>query len=305
MTANPVRPHSGSFGPREITAPPATPASAETGIDNFLRLMRQELAEPLKRVAELADRVEELRASGYLPSTLSGERTFVELADTARRTAGMAWRVLQLGEVLTGPSILADDRILLADALRRAAVETNELARRRQVGVQLDDGEQSLAPVYGSTAWLDLALKQLVSMLVEAAPGSTHVLVRLKQVGFHQLIVGSVNHGRQHPGAISLLPPKNASVKSELARGAQIPAIDLAMARAIVELHGGALKTDQSEGGRLSEFHLTLPTGESQSQRERPSCGNCPHMRQAEQFAQDIGELLNAMQHHLDTRSDS
>lgn len=291
------------------SAPAAKPTpSAEVGIDNFLRLIHRELAEPLKKLAELAERLEEMRASGFLPSTVSGERAFAELADTARRTATMAGRVIQLGEVLTGTSILADERILLIDALRNAATATLDSARRCHVGIRLDDGRQSLAPVYGSMTWLSLAMKQLIAMLVEAAPGGTHVLLRMRQMGFHQLVTGNVNHGRTVPSTIDLLPPPRVSVKTELAGSTQIYMIDLALARAIVELHGGTLKTDITEAGNLNEFHLTLPTGESQALRERPDCGNCPHMRQAEQFAQDIGELLNTMgtmQQHRDSGSHS
>lgn len=284
------------------------PPSAEVGIDNFLRLIQKELAEPLKRVAELAERIEEMRASGFLPGTLSGERAFADLADTAKRTATLAGRVIQLGDVLTGTSILADERILLIDAVRNAATGVVETARRRHVGIRLDDGRQSLAPVYGSMTWLSLAMRQLITMLVEAAPGGTHVLLRLRQVGFHQLVTGTVNHGRVGPSTLDMLPPPRASVKAELAGSTQVYMIDLALARAVIELHGGALKTDVTEGGKLNEFHLTLPTGESQAMRERPDCGNCPHMRQAEQFAQDIGELLNTlgtMQQHLDSGSHS
>lgn len=299
----------------QAAAKPAAPVeagkqtpSAETGIDNFLRLMRKELAEPLKHVAELAERIEEMRASGFLPNTISGERTFADLAATARRTATLAGRVIQLGDVLTGTSILADERILLIDALRDAAGGTVETARRRHVGIRLDDGRQNLAPVYGSMTWLSLAMRQLITMLVEAAPGGTHVLLRMRQVGFHQLVTGTVNHGRVGPSTLDLLPPTRASVKAELAGSTQVYMIDLALARAVIELHGGTLKTDVTEGGKLNEFHLTLPTGESQAMRERPDCGNCPHMRQAEQFAQDIGELLNTlgtMQQHLDSGSHS
>jgi len=290
-------------------APAMKPApSPEVGIDNFLRLMQKELAEPLKRVAELAERIEEMRTSGFLPSTLSGERAFAELADTARRTSSLAGRMIQLGEVLTGTSILADERILLIDALRNAGRGVTEIARQRHIGLRLDDGRQSLAPVYGSMTWLSLAMQQLLTMLVEAAPAGTHVLLRLRQIGFHQLVTGNVNHGRLAPQTIDLLPPSRVSVKTELAGCKQVYMLDLALARAIIELHGGALKTDITEAGKLNEFHLTLPTGEAQSMRERPDCGNCPHMRQAEQFAQDIGELLNTlgtMQQHLDTGSHS
>ena len=297
VTAQPNRARPTAAAPTPVPAgsKPGVQPSAETGIDNFLRLMRRELADPLTKLAELSERMEELRAAGFLPNTLSGQHTFAELTDTARRSAAIANRLIQLGDVLTGASLLADERILLIGTLRKAASGLSDAAQRRRVALQLDDGRQSLAPVYGSSFWLGVAMRQLFSLLIEAAPAGTHVLARLRQVGFHQLVTGNINHGRVNPATIALLPPPRASVKAELATVTHPSLIDLALARAIIELHGGMLKTDITEGGTLNEFHLTLPTGEAQAMRERPDCGNCPHMRQAEQFAHDIGELLNTL----------
>jgi hypothetical protein len=283
--------------PRPIApglAPTPSAASGDTGMDNFLRLFKTELAQPLSRFAELARGFDAMRAAGFQGSTLTGAKEFAEMAEIAQRSAGIADRLTHLGEVLTGAPILGDERILLIDTLRTAVARFADPARQRRLGIQLDDGHQALAPIYGSATWLELALECLLARLAAAAPPGAHLLLRLRQIGFHQLVAVNINHGRPAANAIDLLPPHRAGVKTMLATARQADLLDLALARAIVEQHGGTLKSDEIASGRLTEFHLTLPTGESQALRTRPDCGNCPHLRQAEAFARDIGELLNA-----------
>lgn len=276
---------------------PEPPAAAETGIDNFLSLMQRELVGPLGKVAELATRLEELRAAGYMPTTLEGQNVFAELSVVSRQSADRAARLIDLGELLVGSPILADEYILVADSLQRAAVELAELATSRGVGLRLDGSHSNLAPVYGSAHWLTLALRRLLALLLEAAPVGAHVLSRLRQVGFHQLLTAGINHNQPAPITLNLIKTETRSaVKAAVAAAGSVHALDLALATAVVELHGGTLKADVTETGALNQFTLTLPTGEPQALRRRPDCANCPSMHQAEQFAQDIGELLNAMQ---------
>lgn len=275
----------------------ASPAHADTGIDNFLSLMQRELVAPLERVAELARNLDELRVGGYLAQTPVGQKAFAELADASRRSAETAARLIGLGQLLVGAPILADEYIMVADSLRTAAADLGELAVGRGVGMRLDDRHHNLAPVYGSSHWLVLALRRLLGLLVEAAPAGSHVLARLRQVGFHQLLTAGVNNNQGAPATLNLLKTASrAALKADIASAGNVQALDLALATAVVELHGGTLKTDVTDSGVLTLFTLTLPTGEPEALRRRPDCANCPSMRQAEQFAQDIGELLNAMQ---------
>lgn len=286
--------------------PAAAPVSAETGIDNFLLLMRRELVEPLGKMTELAQRIESLREAGYVPTTLAGEQAFADLAEVSRRGADTASRLIALGELLAGPPILADEHIMLTERLHCAAAELVKEAQARGVGLRLDDSKQNLAAVYGSRHWLDLALRRLLGLLIEAAPVGAHLLLRVRQIGFHQLVTADVNHNQPAPATLDLLRGARAGVKGELAAVSRVGELDLGLARAVMELHGGTLKTEITEKGVLHQFTLTLPTGQPQALSQRPDCAHCPSMHQAEQFAQDIGELLNTMQtlqQQISTRS--
>lgn len=290
VRAAPVHPKAAKVPP--VLAVPVP--SRETGIDNFLHLMRRELAEPLGRIAELAGRMEELRNAGYMPATLSGQQVFSELADTSRRSAIIIRRLLDLGEVLVGPPLLIDERILLADSLRHAASQLAEEARMRGVGFRLDDNRQNLAPVYGSTHWIGVSLHTLLGMLVNIAPPGTYLQLRLRQVGYHQLLTVGISHGQPSAQTIDLLKGVPTQPKTALATAASREALDLVLVQAIIELHGGALKSDIAADGVFGEFHLTLPTGEAHAMKRHADCGHCPFVQQVEQFAHDIGELLKA-----------
>jgi len=282
-----------AVNPSAVAAPEA---SVETGIDNFLLLFQRELAKPLKDLAILADRIEELRDAGFMPTTLVGQQTFAELGQVARHSADVSGRLLALGEVLSGPPLLADERILLADVLRQTATGLADAARSRGVGFRLDDGRQNLAPVYGSEHWLEVSLHALLGLMAQTAPPGTHLQLRLRQVGFHQLLTASINHNLPAASSIDLLKGVATTVKEALGAATRIDELDLLLARAIVEQHGGTLRIDQTGNGQLQQFNLSLPTGgESKAMRQQADCGHCPFMQQAEQFAQDIGELLNTL----------
>lgn len=269
---------------------------AETGIDNFFNLIRRELKEPLAKLAQLAARVEELQTSGYLSHTTSGEKLFLELSDTARHCNSVTDRLMKLGDVLTGSPLVCDERILLTETIRQSAFDLREHARKKNIGTRMEVAQENLAPVYGSAHWLRIALRHLLSLLINSTGADMQVLLRLRQVGFHQLLSGTIGHFRPPQGSLDLLQITPSSLKSELAGAIRSDQLDLILARAIVELHGGTIKTDQTEGGSLNEFHMTLPTGEPQAMERQRNCSNCPHMLQAERYAKDIGELLSTIQ---------
>lgn len=267
-------------------------SSAETGIDNFLHLMRHELVAPLRQVAELAERMEEMRAAGYAPGTLSGQTVFQQLVEASRRSAIIANRLINLGEILAGPPLLADERIMLAYSLHRAASGLGEAARTRGVGLRFDDSSEDLAPIYGSTYWLEVALRGLLDLLIESAQSGTHIQLRLRQVGCHQLLSASLGQSRPSGKQIDLLKEMPITSKTAIASAHRLMTLDLVLVKAIVEIHGGMLRCDSAEDGAVSGFQLTLPTGEPYAKRRQAECERCPYTLQIEYFARDIGELL-------------
>lgn len=273
-----------------VSTPPTT-----TGIDNFLTLIRKELVTPLHKITELAARIESLRQAGHVPTTLIGEQLFTELEQTSRQSAAMVTRLLNLTEVLGDTPILCDDRLLLVNSLHTVGAKLADMATRRRVGIRFDDNAQTLAPIYGSRHWLELALFELIRRMVAATPSGLHVLIRLRQVGFHQLVTAVTNHSQPTSNSQNLLTRNPGTVIGDLTAAKLVGDIDIATAQAIVELHHGKLKVDVDKDGALLQFTLTMPTGEQQLHHQGANCTDCAYAHQAEQFAQDIGELLQML----------
>lgn len=293
MNAKPNSPKPRHSTPQEPANNPPSP-DTDTGIENFLQLMRRELVEPLKEIADLAGRL----CMTASPDDEHDNPLLARLRKASRRTRDIASRLIGIGELLSGDPIIADERVLLADSVRDAATAVAPLAREHGIGIRMDDSEQSLAPVYGSTHWLGMAMQCLLRHIIQSAPPRSHVLLRIRQVGFHQLVTAVIQFVQPNPKSLDLLKSSarsvgSPSVRSQLALASVAEDIDLALARAAIEAHGGNLRSEMDADQSMTQFTLTLPTGESHGLRQRPSCVDCPYVHQAEQFAQDIGELLN------------
>ena len=293
MATTPQRqsPMHASTKPGAGMASTVTAAAAQTGIENFLRLMQHELVTPLAKLAELAGQMDDLRNSGAAPGHDLQGQTFADLYATSLKSARIAQTLIDLGDVLVGKPLLTDERILVVDILREA---TTLVAEPRKREIRLEASQQELAPVYGSTYWLRLALQKLLTLLAHAAPAGTYLLIRQRQVGFHQIVSGDINFGRASASTMDLINKAPGNAKLDLGQAATVNALDLVLARAIIELHGGMLKTELDGKETLEKFTLTLPTGEPHALHQRGNCDDCPFVRQAEQFATDIGEMLNA-----------
>lgn len=274
-----------------VTAHLSTPAT-DIGLKNFFELLRRELTVPLREISHHAGRIESLRAAGLVPTTLAGEQAFAELADTSRRTVGFIERLINLGDFLIDPPLQDEERLLLDTILRTAAAQTNESCRSRNISLRIEDGSDLLAPVYGSRRWITLALRHLLESLIESAPANAHILVRLRQTGMHQLMVGSIQHGRPTPTSRDLLPQQRSRHPAGIATATDSAQLDLAMVHAIIELHGGMFKTDTTEDGKLHQFTFTLPTGLPARENRRPACTSCQLRQQSLQYANDLAILM-------------
>jgi hypothetical protein len=77
--------------------------------------------------------------------------------------------------------------------------------------------------------------------------------------------------------------------------------IDLALARHIIELHGGQLEMPdpQAAQGRAGGFRVTLPTGTPPHGYASHACQQCIYAGLAKTFAKDLGRLLPRKPLHL------
>lgn len=265
---------------------------SEPGLSSFFALIRRELTAPLTEIADIAAKLADLPAAGLNTATLADEMSLAKLAGNAQRSADFIRRLFELGDLLVDEHIPNDERLLLVDVLNSVSGELVTASRARGVGIRVEDSKAELGPVYGSQRWLSLALRYLIHGLLDASPQGAHLLLRLRQVGMHQLISGTIQHGRPTASSRDLLHHSHGQHPVEILSAGSRGELDMAMAHAIIELHGGMFKIDSSDSGQIYQFTFTLPTGSPVAKEGSGNCAICPIKKQSLQYASDLATLM-------------
>ena len=196
------------------------------------------------------------------------------------------------GERLALPALLQE---VLADMPHRRAdyaLISTPAGKGRALGV-----------VYGNAGLLKCSLRGLLEALDEVAPKHSQIELQMRQSGAYiMLSTGFATGARRGPRAPAATGAATNPQASELLRHA--PAlhteadIRLPIARRIVALHGGQLKTVDADSARrggasgLASFTLVLPTGAMLPGGRRLECADCPTAQQAQAYARDLAALM-------------
>ena len=265
--------------------------TTDVGLRNFFQLLHMELSSPLAMVGNLSQRIDELRIAGLMPSTLAGEQAFHELAEVSRQCVSFIERLADLSDLLSGGPLLGDDRLDAKEVIANAISQVAVMAFEKNIGLRLEDGKQLLAPVYGSRHWLGLALARLVEALITSASSGNYILLTVRQAGLHQIFSGKIHYSRPSGSSQDLLSTftQHSDGVTNAINRAQF---DLALAQAVIKLHGGMFKSDATNGDRIQQFIFTLPTGQPPQERKRSQCSACLIRQQSLKYANDLAELM-------------
>jgi len=162
---------------------------------------------------------------------------------------------------------------------------------------------RALGVVYGNAGLLKCSLRGLLEALDEGAPKHSQIELQMRQSGAYiMLSTGFATGARRGPRAHAATDAATDAQASEPLRHA--PAlhteadIRLPIARRIVALHGGQLKTVDADSARrggasgLASFTLVLPTGAMLPGGRRLECADCPTAQQAQAYARDLAALM-------------
>lgn len=200
-----------------------------------------------------------------------------------------------LATVLQSPVTEQMERLYLQDILRDVLARTSGL-HADCLNDKLSDDIQRQGMVYGRPEWLRPALQALLDALVESASLEQDVELRLRQNGNFLVLTGS---HRVASGQVSTR--RNAA---DQAAARDLPSalrtdagIRLAVARMIVDFHGGMLRLNRplhatDEAGLIDEFTLELPTGMAHHECSAAARAKCIYPAQARAFAQDLAQML-------------
>ena len=187
-----------------------------------------------------------------------GQLQFISIIDRASRTAlALVTDLLDLTLIETGRLELKMKSIDLG-ALIRNNVETNQLlALRKNIRVETEIG-LGLPAVNADPSRVEQVLTNFISNAIKYSEPGTTVTVRASAAG-GEVLVEVRDHGQGIPSAeIGKLFRFYQQTSVRPTGGEQSTGLGLAIARQIVEAHGGKVGVE-SEVGRGSTFRFTLP----------------------------------------------
>ncbi len=271
------------------------------------------------RPAALAEPVANTEASGPNSAMLLGQGLREQMAelrallntakgDPAHELASLSAKCEDLDQLLqtiSDLSLLQRDKVFCEERLELAA-QLHQLipTLATHPGVHYffspEPGPQGM--VYGSAAWLNQALRLLLEGLASSAPRTSHIDIRLRQLGDFIVITGHVVAGPRG------FQPDHSGVQDQALASRQAKAnakrtqlVNQLICRRIIELHAGDLKleymptlrTSDSGERQVESFTLTLATGLPEHERSRVSCAECRYTLQAQAYASDMALLLS------------
>lgn len=213
--------------------------------------------------------------------------------------------VLRLGRLLSVLELLATmlqspvaehmERLSLQDLVRDVLARTPGL-HSGCLNDTLSDDVQRHGAVYGRPEWLRAALQALLDALLETASLEQNVELRLRQNGNFLVLTGS------HRAAVGQVSGRRNAADQSAASDV-IPVlrtdagIRLAVARLIVDFHGGMLRLNRplhapEVAGLLDAFTLELPTGMAHQECSAAARAKCIYPAQARALAQDLAQIL-------------
>ncbi|APR82712.1 two-component sensor histidine kinase [Minicystis rosea] len=221
--------------------------------DEFLVTLSHELRTPLTAVLGWA----QILRAGRLD--VQRVQKGVEIIErNARAQAMLIEDLLDVSRIVTGKMRMAHELVPLA-AVAEAAIETiRPGADTKRIGLRFEV-DASAGGIMGDRDRLQQVVWNLLSNAVKFTPPGGDVAVRVAREGPHAEIVVS-DTGRGIPaGFLPVAFDRFQQAESGLKRSHGGLGLGLAIARHIVELHGGTIEAESEGEGRGARFTVRLP----------------------------------------------
>jgi PAS domain S-box-containing protein len=220
--------------------------------DDFLATLSHELRTPLNAIVGNAELLEIEEPGGA---------EFCECVHAIRRNAASQSQLiddlLDVSRIITGKLTLEPRLVDLAEVLDAALGSVRLAAEAKGVALRVEavDGSQA----YGDAARLQQVLWNLLSNAIKFTPRGGRVLVRLtRQSG--RMTVDVIDDGQGiDPQFLPYVFERFRQEDQSRARHYGGLGLGLAIARHIVEMHGGTIEADSAGRDRGSRFSVSLP----------------------------------------------
>jgi signal transduction histidine kinase len=221
--------------------------------DRFLAALSHELRTPLTSILLWSDML--------LNKPLSGEtsRRGIETIDLcARHEARLVDNVLEMSRLITGVTTLDRTEVDFGELVGEAVTEIGGLAGERGVNVACD-AEPNMWSGVGDRGRLRHVLYNLLENAVKFTPsgGRADITLEASDAGLN-IRISDTGLGFPADQASTLFQPfEQGDPSSTRLRGGL--GMGLALARALVELHGGAITAASDGIGQGATFTISLP----------------------------------------------
>jgi signal transduction histidine kinase len=241
-------------------------------LENLIHYIEAEMAQPIEQLVTELGRL----APG---GAAAGAQSVTQA--TAQELSGKLGKLRDLVSVFGADAIRRDERVMVPALVRESLKVIGALAQERSINLRLEGLEVELPPIYGSQTWLRRAMAEYLEHVLRKARGGSEVELSVQAIGT-RVLVRSRNRGL----FVSSHERRSAFVPFEAGDGkpAQSVGIGLALARYIVEQHGGSVRIEDEFDA--VDFVMELPAGAPATQDAQIS------IEQAQRYARDMSQLL-------------
>jgi signal transduction histidine kinase/ActR/RegA family two-component response regulator len=219
--------------------------------DDFLAAVTHELRTPLSSILGWV----QLMRQHDLPQD-EVETAMESIEQSARIQTQLITDLLDLSRVRMGKLRLDMHAVCISDVVESAAQTVLPTAQAKGIEMCLPSG-QSVGPVLADTDRLHQVVWNLLSNAIKFTPSDGTICITVADKGEHvELVVADSGEGIDD-AFLQMVFDRFQQEESGLHKGGL--GLGLAIAKELVELHGGTIRASSSGKGRGAEFTVVLP----------------------------------------------
>lgn len=243
-------------------------------LENLIRYFEADLAQPIDLLMKDLTQIH-TGADRLLPRSV--EQMTAHSAELSTKLGLLR----DLVKVFGSGAIQCNDRLSMSQLLKNAQASLAPLLSERNVKLDVSNSAADDLIVYGSEAWLPRAIEEFVDHAVRAASPGAVIQLTLSGTGA-RVVLRSRNRG-----FVSDRDRRKAFVPFGVGDDPRqaTPRIGMALARLVVEEHGGSVRIEDDDD--MVDFVLELPAGAPAAQEAQLSAA------QAQRYAHDMAKLMS------------
>ena len=234
--------------------------SASRAKSEFLANVSHELRTPLNSIMGFSDLLKD-RSFGELNEKQRSYASYIH--SSGEQLLNLINDVLDLSRIETGRAAIKLDKIKLADTIKDVLLIFKDKAANNNIEITIEI-EKEIKSIEADEHKIKQVLSNLLSNAIKFTPagGSIHIRARMPQTDFVEASVEDTGIGIKPEDIPKLFKPFShlESVYTKTTKGI---GLGLALAKRLVELHGGKIWVE-SKYGKGSKFIFTIPVRQNE-----------------------------------------